>query len=96
MEGLEEYERQQGKTYKIPGGADKTHQRSQGVRCDDAKCLYKGCNMVLSTRATLTIHQKQLHRDFTNAPLFVCSNCSDGFSFLQLKTHKKIQSTKLQ
>ena len=36
---MEEYERQQGKTYKIPGRSDKINQRSQGVRCDYAKCL---------------------------------------------------------
>jgi len=76
---MEEYERQQGKTYKIPRGTDKIDQRSQGVRCDDAKCLYKGCNRVFRTRAALTIHQKRLHRDLTNAPLFVCPNCSDEF-----------------
>ena len=76
---MEEYERQQGKTYKIPMGTDKIEQRSQGVRCDDAKCLYKGCNRVFRTRAALTIHQKRLHRDLTNAPLFVCPNCSDEF-----------------
>ena len=76
---MEEYERQQGKTYKIPRGTDKIDQSSQGVRCDDAKCLYKGCNRVFRTRAALTIHQKRLHRDLTNAPLFVCPNGSDEF-----------------
>ena len=76
---MEEYKRQQGKTYKIPRGTDKIDQRSQGVRCDDAKCLYKGCNRVFRIRAALTIHQKRLHRDLTNAPLFVCPICSDEF-----------------
>jgi len=38
-----------------------------------------GFNRVFRTRATLTIHQKQLNRDLTNAPLFVCPNCSDEF-----------------
>ena len=76
---MEEYERQQGKTYKIPEGTGKIDQRGQGVRCDDAKCLYKGRNRVFRTRAALTIHQKRLHRDLTNAPLFVCPNCSDEF-----------------
>ena len=48
---MEEYERQQGTTYKISRGTDKIDQRSQGVRCDDANCLYKGCNRVFRTRA---------------------------------------------
>ena len=34
---------------------------------------------VFRTRAALTIHQKQLHRDLTNAPVFVCPNCGDEF-----------------
>ena len=76
---MQEYERQQGKTYIIPEGTDKIYQRSQGVRCEDAKCLHKDCNGVFRTRAALTIHQKRLHRDSTNAPLFVCQKCGDEF-----------------
>ena len=87
---MEEYERQHGKAYKIPGGTDKIDQRSQGVRCDDAKCLHKGSNRVFKTRAALTIHQKWLHRDLTNAPLFVCLNCSDEFKQERsMKNHYK-------
>ena len=58
---------------------DEIDQRSQAVKCDDAKCLYKGCTRVFRSRAALTIHQKRLHRDLTNAPLFVCPTCSDEF-----------------
>jgi len=74
---IEEYKRQQRKTYKIPGGTDKIDKRGQGVRCDGSKCLYDGCNRVFRTRAALTIHQQRLHRDLTNAQLSVCLNCSD-------------------
>ena len=76
---MEEYERQLGKTHAIPEGMDKIDQRSQAVKCDDAKCLYKGFTRVFRSKAALTIHQKRLHRDLTNAPLFVCPNCSDEF-----------------
>ena len=76
---MEEYERQLGKAYAIPEGMDKIDQRSQAVKCDDAKCLYKGFTRVFRSRAALTIHQKRLHRDLTTAPLFVCPYCSDEF-----------------
>ena len=76
---MEEYERQQGKTYLIPDDTDKIDQRSQEVRGDDAKCLYKGCNRVSRTRDALTIHQKRLHIELTNASLLACHNCSDEF-----------------
>ena len=76
---MEEYERKQGKTYAIPEGTDKIDQRSQAVECDDAKFLYTGCNRAFRSRAALTIHQKRLHRDLTNASLFVCPNCSNEF-----------------
>ena len=56
-------------TYTIPQGTDKINRRSQAVRCDDAKCLYKGCNRVFRTRTALTIHHKRLHRHLMNAPL---------------------------
>ena len=74
---MEEYERQQGKTYTISQGTDKIRQRSRVVRCDDPKCLHKGCNRVFRVRAALTIHKKRLHMDFTSAPLFVPPNFSD-------------------
>ena len=76
---MEEYERQQGKTYTIPERLVKIDRRSQGVRCFDAKRPYKDCNRVLRTIAAFTIHQKRLHRDLTNAPVFVCPNCVDEF-----------------
>ena len=87
---MEEYERQQGKTYAIPEGTDKIDQRSQVVECYDAQCLFKSCNRVFRSRAALTIHQKQLHRALTNAPLFVCPNCSDEFKQEgSMKNHHK-------
>ena len=87
---MEEYERQQGKTYAIPESMDKIDQRSQAVKCDVAKCLYKCCNRAFRSRAALTIHQKRLRRDLTNAPLFVCPNCSDEFKKEDsMKNHHK-------
>ena len=61
---MEEYERQQGKTYIMTEGTDKIDQRSQGVRCDDAKCLYTGGNRVFRARAAPAIHHKVAQRAY--------------------------------
>ena len=63
----------------IPEDTDKIYQRSQGVRCEDITCFYKDCNRVFRMKAALTIHQQQLHRVITNAPLFACQKCGDAF-----------------